>query len=140
MDQRLSMVMVGAKDVAALRTFYEQGLGWVSWGPASGQSVMYKLGATVLVFLDARYLAAESGLPVSAQPKSLWAIFMNSKAEVDAAFARAVGAGGTVTSPVRDRHLGIYSGYFMDPEGNGWEIAWSPTMPLDAGGELASGR
>jgi uncharacterized protein len=137
MDQRISMIMVGATDVVALRKFYEEGLGWSTWGPPpSPASVMYKVGHSVLVFLNANYLAAESGMPSGATAKSLWAIFVSSKAEVDSTFARAVKAGAKVTSPVRDRDGGLYSGYFSDLEGNGWEIVWSPHMPLDAQGAL----
>jgi predicted enzyme related to lactoylglutathione lyase len=140
MDQRVSMIMVGATDVARLRKFYEEGLGWSTWGPPpSPASVMYKVGHSVLVFLPAPYLAAESGIPAAELPKSLWAIFVASKAEVDTVFARAIEAGGKVTSPVRDRDGGLYSGYFSDPEGNGWEVVWSPHMPLDDQGALTLG-
>jgi len=139
-NQRVSMIMVGATDVASLRQFYEEGLGWSTWGPPpSPASVMYKVGHSVLVFLNAGYLAAESGIPAVATPKSLWAIFVSSKAEVDSMFARAVAAGAKVTSPLRDRDGGLYSGYFIDPEGNGWEVVWSPHMPLDTEGALTLG-
>ncbi len=139
MDQRVSMIMVGASNIASLRQFYEEGLGWSTWGPSSPASVMYKVGHSVMVFLNAGYLAAESGLPVVAAPKSIWAVFVPSKAEVDSTFARAVKAGATVTSPIRDRDGGLYSGYFTDPEGNGWEVVWSPHMPLDTDGALTLG-
>lgn len=136
MDQRVNMIMVGARDIPLLRAFYEQGLGWTVWGEASNHVAMYKLGTAVLVFLDADYLASESGLPAVAQPKSLWAIFVSDKREVEALIDQAVRAGARVTSPVRDRDLGLYSGYFTDPEDNGWEVVWSPHMPLSADGAL----
>ena len=139
MDQRLSMVMVGAKDVPALRAFYEKGLGWSPWGPASAMSVMYKTGTAVIVFLNEAYLAHESGLAAVAAPKSLFAVFVPAKADVEPMFAKAVAAGAKVTSPLRDRDGGLYSGYFADPEGNGWEIVWSPHMPLGADGGLTLG-
>lgn len=136
MDPRLSMVMVGSTDVSALRRFYEDGLGWQPWGPPTPGSALYKVGSTIFVFLPAAYLAAESGLPAASQAKSLWAVFVGSRQEVDAQFDRAVAAGATVTSAVRDRDGGLYSGYFADPEGNGWEIVWSPYMVPDAAGAL----
>lgn len=140
MEQRVSMIMLGACDIGALRTFYEQGLGWKPWGPPpSPASVMYKVGHSILVFMPAAYLAAESGLAAVNAPKSIWATFVSSKGEVDTQFARAVDAGATVTSPVRDRDGGLYSGYFTDPEGNGWELVWSPHMPLAADGSLSFG-
>lgn len=136
MDARLNMVMVGARDIPALRRFYEDGLGWRSWGPDMPGSVLYKVGTSVIVFLPADYLAAESGIPVATQTKSLWAVFVDTKADVDAQFDRACKAGAVVTSPVRDRDGGLYSGYFSDPEGNGWEVVWSPYMAPGADGGL----
>ena len=64
---------------------------------------------------------------------------MPAKADVDHDFAQAIAAGATVASPIRDRDGGLYSGYFADPEGNGWEIVWSPHMPLGADGGLTLG-
>jgi predicted lactoylglutathione lyase len=75
-------------------------------------------------------------LPVVTAPKTLFAVFVASKDEVDRQMNRVVAAGGKITSPVRPRDGGLYTGYFTDPEGNGWEIVWSPTMPLDEQGAL----
>lgn len=136
MDQRVSMIMTGAQDVAALRAFYEGGLGWTNWGPASDMSVMYKVGHSVLVLLNGGYLAQERGEPMSHGSKTSLAVFVETKAKVDDLCQRAVAAGARETSPVRDRDGGLYSGYFADPEGNSWEIVWSPHMPLDGDGAL----
>ena len=136
MDQRVSMIMTGAQDVPKLRVFYEGGLGWTNWGPASEMSVMYKVGHSVMVFLNAGYLAHERGEPLAQGSKTSLAVFEDSKAKVDELFQRAVAAGAAVTSAVRDRDGGLYSGYFADPEGNSWELVWSPHMPLDAEGAL----
>lgn len=137
MDPRVNMIVTSARDIAALRAFYEDGLGWQPWVPANPMSVLYKVGTAVLVFLNEDYQAQESGLPKAVGVKSIWALFVDSKADVDRNFQRAVDAGATVTSPVRDRDQGLYSGYFADPEGNGWEIVWSPHMPIGADGGLA---
>jgi predicted lactoylglutathione lyase len=135
MDARINMIMVSAKDVPALRRFYEDGLGWTPWMPPTPLSIMYQVGTSILVFLDADYLARESGIPAVSTPKGLWAIFTRTKEEVGALFDRAIAAGATVTSPIRDRDGGLWSGYFTDPEGNGWEVVWSPHMtPTDDGG------
>ena len=54
--QQVNMIMVGATDIQALRRFYEQGLGWTSWRSGGSGSIMYKVGYSVLVFLNADYL------------------------------------------------------------------------------------
>jgi predicted lactoylglutathione lyase len=135
------MIITGARDIAKLRAFYETGLGWTPWGSGSDMSVMYKVGHSVLVFLNGGYLAQERGEALTDGSKTSLAVFVESKAEVDEMFTRALDAGASQTSGVRDRDGGLYTGYFTDPEGNSWEVVWSPHMPLDASGALIlSGR
>lgn len=137
MDQALHMHMVPAADVAALHQFYVDGLGWSTWGPPMPGSLMLRAGTAVIVFLNRDYLAAESGIDVGAVARAINAVFVSEKAQVDAQFTRAVAAGATITSPIRMRDGGLYSGYFTDPEGNGWEIVWSPVMRPGADGGIA---
>src|SRR3978361_1428664 len=109
MDPRINMIMVGASDIVALRRFYEQGLGWSLWMPASEGAAAYKVGTSILIFVNAAYLEKESVSPAVGTPKALFAIFVASKEEVHAAFERAVAAGATITSAIRDRDQGLYS-------------------------------
>jgi hypothetical protein len=55
---------------------------------------------------------------------------VESKAEVDRLLSEAVGAGGRLVRPARDTDWGGYSGYFADPDGHLWEIAWNPHMAV----------
>lgn len=137
MDQALHMHMVPAADVAALRTFYIDGLGWKTWGPEMPGSFMLRAGTAVIVFLNRDYLAKESGIDVSATARAINAVFVAERTDVDAQIASAVAAGAKITSPVRDRDGGLYSGYFTDPEGNCWEIVWSPVMRPGADGGIS---
>lgn len=138
MDQAFHMHMVPAIDLGTLRDFYVDQLGWSTWGPDVPGSLMLRAGTVVIVFLDRDYLAAESGIDVAATPRSINAVFVSKKADVDEQISRAKMAGATLTSPIRDRDGGLYSGYFTDPEGNAWEIVWSPVMQpgVDGGLEL----
>ena len=126
MKQRVSMIMIGATDIAALSRFYEHGLGWTLWRKGGSGSTMYKLGDSLLVFLDRSYLAAERGEPLAAGSKQSLAVFVESRAEVDLTMAKALDAGATVTSAARPRDGDMYSGYFNDPEGNSWEVVFAP--------------
>jgi uncharacterized protein len=137
MDQRVSMIMTGAQDIAKLRAFYEDGLGWKPWAAGSSGSLMYKVGHSVLVFLNGDYLAQERGEPLTQGSKTSLAVFVESKAKVDEIYQKALAAGARQTSGVRDRDGGLYTGYFADPEGNSWEVVWSPSMPLAADGALS---
>lgn len=136
MDQALHMHMVPASDLAALRKFYVDGLAWSTWGPEMPGSFMLRAGTAVIVFLNRDYLATESGIDISAAPRAINAVFVRDKADVDSQIAVALAAGATLTSPIRDRDGGLYSGYFTDLEGNGWEIVWSPVMRPGADGGL----
>jgi predicted lactoylglutathione lyase len=124
--QRVSMIMIGAADIAALGRFYEDGLGWTPFRKGGSGSTMYKVGDSMLVFIDRSYLAAERGEPMAAGSRQSLAVFVESRAEVDLAMAKALGAGATLTSAARGRDGEMYSGYFNDPEGNSWEVVFAP--------------
>ncbi|MBZ0229285.1 MAG: VOC family protein, partial [Bauldia sp.] len=60
-----------------------------------------------------------------------------SKAEVDAVLAEAEAAGARLLKPAEDVFWGGYSGYFADPDGHVWEVAWNPFWRIDADGRVA---
>ena len=79
----------------------------------------------------------------TSSPPSGWsgitlACTVNTREEVDTAFAAAVGAGGTPVADATDRSWGGRSAFIADPEGNRWEITWSPRATFDARGALLS--
>ena len=57
-----------------------------------------------------------------------------SEADVDAVLAEAVAAGGHLVHAARKVFWGGYSGYFADPDGHLWEVAYNPGWPLDTRG------
>jgi uncharacterized protein len=126
MKQRVSMIMIGAANIATLSRFYEDGLGWIPWRKGGSGLTMYKVGDSVLVFIDRSYLAAERGEPMAAGSKQSLAVFVESRGEVDVAMAKALAAGATLTSAARPRDGDMYSGYYNDPEGNSWEVVFAP--------------
>lgn len=58
------------------------------------------------------------------------------KAEVDAVLREAEMAGAVLVKAAQEVFWGGYSGYFRDPDGHLWEIAWNPYVTLDAHGAL----
>jgi uncharacterized glyoxalase superfamily protein PhnB len=60
----------------------------------------------------------------------------HSKAEADEVYASAVAAGARPLKPLHDVFWGGYSGYFADPDGHLWEVAWNPSFPLDEQGHM----
>ena len=61
---------------------------------------------------------------------------VRTKDEVDSVIAEAVAAGAAVVKPAHDANWGGRSGYFADPDGHLWEVAWNPHFPLSADGAL----
>ena len=59
-----------------------------------------------------------------------------SKEEADEVYALAVKAGARPLKPLQDVFWGGYSGYFADPDGHLWEVAWNPFFPLDEQGHM----
>ena len=89
-------------------------------------------GGLTLALYPAASLAKDAGI-VATGPR-LGAVsvghLVGSKAEVDSVMVDALRAGATVTDPARDRFWGGYSGYFHDPDGHLWEVAWNPDWPV----------
>jgi uncharacterized glyoxalase superfamily protein PhnB len=135
---RLSVATVGAHDVAALRAFYER-LGWTSTTPP-GDFAAFPLGGAVFTLYDAATLAKESGGRTAPPPGSFrgvtLAVNVDAIEDVDRAIEAAVAAGGTVLAAPETRDWGGRSGYFADPEGNAWEVAWLPNSTFDERGAL----
>jgi catechol 2,3-dioxygenase-like lactoylglutathione lyase family enzyme len=136
---RLSVVTLGAHDVAAMRAFYER-LGWQT-NTKADDFAAFPLGGAVLCIFDIRHLAAEAGSAEPPPPNAGFkgfslSINVERREQVDSALAAAREAGaGLLAEPV-DRDWGGASAYFADPEANTWEIAWLPDSEFDERGAL----
>jgi catechol 2,3-dioxygenase-like lactoylglutathione lyase family enzyme len=128
MDQRLSLVTLAVEDLAAARAFYVDGLGWEPAVDVSGEVAMIMVGEHVALSLwDTAHFEAEVG-PVArgdGLPPLALAHNCATRADVDAALDAARRAGAAVT-PAVERAWGGYSGYFADPAGYRWEVAYNP--------------
>jgi predicted enzyme related to lactoylglutathione lyase len=135
---RLSLVTIGARDVRALRAFYER-LGWVSNSPPGDDFAAFPLGGAILGLYAIGSLAEETGLEPGPQgPLAGFncAINVERAEQVDESLAAAVDAGGSVIAAATTREWGGRSGYFADPEGNVWEVAHLPGSQFDERGAL----
>jgi catechol 2,3-dioxygenase-like lactoylglutathione lyase family enzyme len=143
MEQRLSLVTLGVADIAASRRFYEDGLGWKASGAGNAEVAFFQLGGVALALFGRTALAEDAGLPdeqkgTGKAPFSGIALAYNarSKDEVDAVLALAAKAGATIPKPARDVFWGGYSGYFADPDGHLWEVAWNPDWEIAEDGSV----
>ena len=69
-------------------------------------------------------------MPVTAPSPTSFSLAHNvpDRAEVDRVMAEAQRAGGRIVKPAEDTFYGGYAGYFGDPDGHLWEVAWNPAM------------
>lgn len=130
---RTSLVTLGVADVEAAAAFYER-LGWTrSAASVPGEIAFFATSGAVIGLWNERSVAEEAGLPYTPPAAArgvVLAINVESEAEVDRVLAEAAEAGATPLKPAARMDWGGYSGYFADPDGNAWEVAFNPGWPL----------
>jgi len=137
MEQRLNIVTLGVRDVPASRAFYER-LGWKASSVGAPAIAFFQCGGTILALYGKADLAKDAGLPAEGGGFGGVTLAQNvrGKAEVDAVLAGAQKAGGRILAPAEDKFWGGYSGYFADPDGYPWEVAWNPGFTLGDDGSV----
>jgi len=121
-------VTLAAHDLAASRRFYVDGLGWAPELDVPGEVVMIRAGEHLVLSLwDEATFEAEVGRIGRGDgvPPFTLAHNVGTRDGVDAVLAEAQAAGADVHD-AEDREWGGYTGYFADPDGVRWEIAWNP--------------
>ena len=131
MEPRISMITLGVSDLARSTAFYRDGLGFPVHGEYDGVT-FFDLKSTWLSLYPRTDLAADAHTaPEGSGFRGITVAHnVRSKEDVDATLALAVKAGATLQKPAEEAEWGGYSGYFADPDGHLWEIAWNPHMDL----------
>jgi len=137
MDQRISLVTFGVRDLAASRRFYVDGLGWK---PAfeNKEIIFFQTGGMVFALFLRDRLAADFEANPGTFGRAAMAMAYNvrEKSEVDPLMQSAAAAGATILKPAHQASWGGYSGYFADPDGFAWEVAWNPQWRMDPDGSI----
>ncbi|WP_101067167.1 VOC family protein [Roseovarius salinarum] len=137
LPQRVSVITLGVADLERARAFYEA----LGWTPAIVQEsiVFFQLQGQVLGLFGRADLAADQGRAGADLGTGAASLAQNfaSEAEVDAAYAAALAAGATALKAPQKAFWGGYAGYFADPDGHVWELAFNPFWPLDPDGTLS---
>jgi catechol 2,3-dioxygenase-like lactoylglutathione lyase family enzyme len=137
MEQRVSLITLGVADLDRARRFYET-LGWRRGNKDEGV-VFFQIPGAIFALWSRAALAEDARVADSGAAFGGIALAYNarSKAEVDAVMAEAGAAGATILKPAEDVFWGGYSGYFGDPDGHVWEVAWNPGWALDEAGRVS---
>ncbi|AVO39364.1 VOC family protein [Pukyongiella litopenaei] len=134
MDQRVSLITLGVRDLARASTFYDA-LGWRRVDTPEG-IITYDLLGQTLGLYPLENLARDMGLDMADLGHGAMTLACNcrEKAEVAQVLARAEGAGAEILKPAHDVFWGGHIGYFRDPDGHVWEVAFNPFSPLGPDG------
>jgi uncharacterized protein len=137
MEQRVSLITLGVEDLARSREFYER-LGWRrSFTKAEGV-VFFQAGGMALALYPRHDLANDVCISPEGYGFNAIALAYNARtrAEVDTVLKEAAAAGATIAKPAQEAFWGGYSGYFSDPDGFLWEVAWNPGFPIAEDGSI----
>ena len=134
MKPRISLITIGVDDLEKSLHFYRDGLGLPTKGIVgtefeNGAVAFFDLEANLkLAIWPRNSLAKDTGLPLDQRSATEFSIGHNvaSKTEVDAVMQRAANARATIVKKAHDTFWGGYAGYFQDPDGHLWEVAWNP--------------
>jgi hypothetical protein len=128
MEPRISMITLGVSDLKKSRKFYEKGLGFPVRPESQGDVVFFGLASTWLGLYPRKSLAEDAQVPAKGSGFQGVTLAHNvrTKKEVDALLVQAKKAGAKIIKPAQEVFWGGYSGYFADPDGFLWEVAYNP--------------
>ena len=136
MKPRVTLITLGVDDLARAVAFYRDGLGWPTEGIVGeqfehGAVAFFDLQPALRLALWPRAsLAHDAGIAPGPRSATEFALAHNvaSNTEVDEVMAKAKQAGATIVKPAQATFWGGYAGYFQDPEGHLWEVAFNPQL------------
>jgi catechol 2,3-dioxygenase-like lactoylglutathione lyase family enzyme len=139
MKPRITLVTLGVDDLEKAVRFYRNGLGLKTEGIVGTQ---FEHGAVAFFDLQAglklalwprKSIAHDAGIAPGTPNPADFTLGHNvsSKAEVDAVMQQAARAGAAILKPAHDTFWGGYAGYFQDPDGHVWEVAWNPQWVVE---------
>jgi catechol 2,3-dioxygenase-like lactoylglutathione lyase family enzyme len=138
MQPRVDLISLGVRSVSASRSFYVDGLGWPVHREVPGEVLFVQVNHGLLLSLwDARQMQTEAATDApSGVPCITLSHNLGSAAEVDQVMADAASAGAVVVAAPQTQPWGGYTGYFADPDGYRWEVAFNPSWGVDGGGRV----
>lgn len=140
MEPRISIITLGVKDMARAVRFYRDGLGFPTAAKDDAEIAFFSTPGTRLALYPLAALADDiaPGLAVASAGFGGITLAHNvrQKEEVAAVLKLAQKAGGKIVKEAQDVFWGGHSGYFTDPDGYYWEVAWSPKSTFDETGAV----
>ncbi|MBV8161301.1 MAG: glyoxalase [Acidimicrobiia bacterium] len=128
----MTAVTLGARSVPRLRAFYRS-IGWDENEGSDDSFSSFAVGDVRLALHPLELLGQEAAPGAGVVEPPAWnavtfTLNVSTRDEVDRGVETAVAAGASAIGSPAEREWGGYSGYFADPEGQRWEIAWAPWL------------
>lgn len=138
MDQRLTIITIGVKDLKAMTAFYETVFGWKTINSSNEHISFFKLNGILLSLYPFEELALDANVSSKGSGFNGFALAynVNSIQEVNELFSDLEQKGVQIVKPPQNAFWGGYSGYVCDIEGNLWEIAYNPFQKMDDNGNV----
>jgi catechol 2,3-dioxygenase-like lactoylglutathione lyase family enzyme len=138
MEPRITLLTLGVSDLPKAVRFYRDGLGFPTTYEDGDPIAFFHTNGTRLSLFPLSDLIADIAPDIQPSvtgfPGVTIAHNVRTRDEVAPLLTLAERAGGRIVKPAQDASWGGHSGYFCDPDGYYWEIAWNPHNPLDADG------
>jgi len=136
MEPRINVITLGVRDFDQSLAFYRDGLGWAA--KVQGDLALFSLNGTIFALYPYESLAGDASVPAQETgfPGFTLAYLTRNEAEVDVILEKAGGLGASIVKPGQKTFWGGYSGYFADPDGFLWEVAFNPFWQLDRDGRV----
>jgi uncharacterized protein len=137
MEQRVSLITLGVADLKRSSEFYER-LGWRRCVANAEGVVFFQVGGMGLSLFPRGELAKDATISDDGHGFGGVSLAYNARTrdEVDSVLAEAEAAGAKMLKPAREAFWGGYSGYFSDPDGFLWEVAWNPSFAIAEDGSI----
>lgn len=139
MQQQMSVITLGVRDLSRSRRFYAEGFGWTSVFN-NEEIIFYQMNGFVLGTWLETALARDMRRKGLARPGA-FALAHNlaTRDAVQPTIDRLSRFGGQILKAAVEPPHGGFSGYVADPDEHAWEIAWNPAWPIDANGHVTFG-
>lgn len=139
MEQRMTIVGLGVSDLKVSTSFYEECFGWEKAESSNDNITFFQLNGILLSLYPSEKLAEDAGVDAAGSGFKGFSLAHNprTKEAVDELFAELEDKNVKIVKRPEEVFWGGYSGYIADPDGNLWEIAFNPFLPLDENGNAS---
>jgi uncharacterized protein len=139
-EPRVSLITLGVSDLERAVAFYRDGLGWPKSDVGGDEVAFFKTGGVVIALFPRASFAADAGVDVDnvehgGFSRLSLAHNVAEERQVDSVLAEAAEAGATIVKEAQEIFFGRH-GFFADPDGYLWEVAWNPSFPMNADGSI----